>query len=145
MQRKIERAIFLTKGYSLSYITLMPKKSEKQAEGYTVQGHIWVESGEGTFLGLGRIVLLEKIKELGSITGAAKSIKMSYRKAWELVESMNKQARTPLVKALSGGKGGGGAELTEAGEKAIKSFRSLDEAFRRFRAEEGLKLDISGE
>jgi molybdate transport system regulatory protein len=83
---------------------------------YTVQGHIWIEGAEGTFLGVGRISLLERIKEFGSITRAAKSLKMSYRKAWELVESMNRQSPTPLVTASAGGKNGGGATLTAAGE-----------------------------
>lgn len=100
---------------------------------YAVKGHIWVEGGEGTFLGLGRVVLLEKIGETGSITRAAKALSMSYRKAWELVESMNSQARRPLVVASTGGKGGGGAVLTEEGQRAVELFRELDEEFRQFR------------
>jgi molybdate transport system regulatory protein len=58
---------------------------------------------------------------------------MSYRKAWELVESMNRQAGAPLVVATTGGKGGGGAVLTEAGERAIKLFSELDAEFAKFR------------
>lgn len=111
---------------------------------YTVQGHIWIEGVEGTFLGVGRITLLERIKEFGSITRAAKSLKMSYRKAWELVESMNRQSPTPLVTACAGGKNGGGAVLTVAGEEAIETFRKLDTEFKRFREREGRRIGGKG-
>lgn len=113
-------------------------KSGIQPKGspYKVEGHIWVEGPEGTFLGLGRITLLERIRDTGSITRAAKSLDMSYRKAWELVESMNRQSADPLVLASAGGKGGGGAELTKAGARAIEVFREMDESFRRFRKRE---------
>lgn len=111
---------------------------------YTVQGHIWIEGTEGTFLGVGRITLLERIKEFGSITRAAKSLKMSYRKAWELVESMNRQSPTPLVTASAGGKNGGGAALTAAGENAIETFRKLDSGFKRFREREGRRIGGTG-
>ena len=122
------------KGYSLEYITLMAEtgKIAGKAASYAVEGHIWVEGAEGTFLGIGRVLLLEKIKEYGSITRAAGSLEMSYRKAWELVESMNRQAGAPLVVATTGGKGGGGAVLTEAGERAIKLFGELDAEFKKF-------------
>lgn len=100
---------------------------------YTVEGHIWVEGAEGTFLGVGRVLLLEKIGEYGSITRAASSLEMSYRKAWELVESMNRQAGAPLVVATTGGRGGGGAVLTEAGKRAIRLFADLDSEFSKFR------------
>ena len=87
-----------------------------------LRGRIWIDGSEGTFLAYGRITLLEKIREYGSITQAAKSMKISYRHAWELVESMNRQAPQPFVERLAGGKGGGGTRLTEAGEKAIAMF-----------------------
>lgn len=107
---------------------------------YSVEGHIWIEGTEGTFLGVGRITLLERIKEFGSITRAARSLDMSYRKAWELVESMNRQSPTPLVTASAGGKNGGGAALTAAGEAAIETFRELDSRFKRFMEKEGLRI-----
>ena len=107
-------------------------KTRTRAASYAVEGHIWVEGAEGTFLGVGRVLLLEKIREYGSITKAASSLEMSYRKAWELVESMNSQAGVPLVVATTGGKGGGGAVLTEAGERAIRLFGELDAEFKKF-------------
>lgn len=86
---------------------------------------MWVSRGDKTFLGYGRVVLLERIRDYGSITKAAKSMGMSYRNAWELVASMNKLSEKPLVDRFSGGKGGGGAVLTRHGEKAIGLFWKL--------------------
>ena len=108
-------------------------------EGYELRGRIWIEGKDGTFLGFGRVVLLERIKQYGSITMAAKSMQMSYRAAWELVESMNHQSEKPLVETVTGGKGGGGARLTEAGEKAISEFWRLYERFSKF-----LKKEVRG-
>lgn len=85
-------------------------------------GRIWIDGPEGTFVGYGRIVLLERIREYGSITKAARSMDMSYRHAWELVDSMNRQAVRPFVEAVTGGRGGGGARLTDDGEAAIRLF-----------------------
>jgi molybdate transport system regulatory protein len=121
-----------------------PARTPAEDPPYTVQGHIWIEGAEGTFLGVGRISLLERIKEFGSITRAAKSLKMSYRKAWELVESMNRQSPTPLVTASAGGKNGGGATLTAAGEKAIETFRKLDSEFKRFMERAGRGIGVKG-
>lgn len=116
--------------------------SENKHEGYELRGRIWVEGKDGTFLGYGRVVLLERIKQYGSITMAAKSMQMSYRAAWELLESMSKQANTPLVETATGGKGGGGAQLTEAGEKAIEGFWGLYKKFGEFLKKEVGELKI---
>lgn len=83
---------------------------------------MWIEGPDGTFLGYGRVVLLERIREHGSISAAARSMEMSYRHAWKLVDSMNRQSRSPVVRMSTGGRGGGGASLTEAGECAIRTF-----------------------
>lgn len=93
--------------------------------GYRAHGRVWIEGPDGTFLGYGRVVLLERIRDHGSISAAARSMEMSYRHAWQLVESMNRQSRVPLVTLSTGGRGGGGATLTEAGQRAIDAFWSL--------------------
>ncbi len=116
--------------------------SGSKRDGYELRGRIWVEGKDGTFLGYGRVVLLERIKQYGSITMAAKSMEMSYRAAWELVESMNRQARAPLVETATGGKGGGGASLTEAGERAIEAFWRLYERFGEFLKKEMREFKI---
>ncbi|MFV0436345.1 MAG: winged helix-turn-helix domain-containing protein [Desulfopila sp.] len=104
------------------------KKSNERQEvcpGYRCRGRIWIEKDGETFVGFGRIVLLERIAEHGSISKAAKSMEMSYKHAWDLVDSMNRNAPMPLVAKSTGGKGGGGAVLTEAGENVIREFHEL--------------------
>lgn len=82
-------------------------------------------------------MLLERIREHGSITKAAKAMDMSYRRAWEMVNSMNRQATSPLVSLATGGRGGGGASLTAEGEKAVWVFWTFWEDLQQFlRAEE---------
>jgi len=101
---------------------------------YRLRGRIWIEGPEGTFLGYGRVVLLERIRDFGSISAAARSMKMSYRHAWKLVESMNSQSAKPVIEKTTGGKGGGGAILTETGEQAIEMFWSAYKEFKAFLA-----------
>jgi len=107
-----------------------PLKNKKSSPG--LHGRIWIDGNEGTYLGYGRIVLLERIREYGSITKAAQSMEMSYRHAWELIDSMNRQAKKPLVESATGGKGGGGARLTYEGEKALKLFWKFYADFQDF-------------
>jgi len=109
---------------------------------YAVKGSIWIEGNNGTFIGYGRAILLEGIRKHGSITEAAKSMKMSYRQAWQMVDNMNKQSKSPLVEKLTGGVGGGGTKLTKDGEKALTCFWELHNKFTKFNvvATEKLKL-----
>ena len=106
------------------------------------RGHVWIDGTDGTFLGYGRVVLLERIREHGSITKAAKSMEMSYRRAWDLVDSMNRQAKRPFVELATGGKGGGGARVTKDGERAVQLFWKFSEDFQRFIAKEQQKLSL---
>lgn len=99
---------------------------------FKANGRIWIDGKEGAFLGYGRVELLEKIHELGSIRQAAQAMKMSYRQAWEFVKQMNEQTESPLVLMNVGGKGGGQTQLTEAGLRAIETFKSFNTAFQKF-------------
>ncbi len=119
-----------------------PCTRESQDEGYSFKGRIWIEGKEGTFLGHGRVVLLERIGQYGSISEAARSMGMSYRHAWDLVDSMNRQARTPLVETSTGGRGGGGTRLTAEGEKAIAFFQGMQERLKRFLDEEAARFGL---
>ncbi len=109
---------------------------------YRLRGRVWIEGSDGTFLGYGRVVLLERIREHGSISAAARSMEMSYRHAWKLVDSMNRQSRKILVERSTGGKGGGGARLTRAGEKAVAEFWSAYADFRSFLAERNRRVEL---
>jgi len=115
------------------------KKTDKVP---TVRGRVWIDGPEGTFIGNGRAVLLERIMEHGSITKAAKSMDMAYRHAWDLVDSMNRQAKEPFVEVATGGKGGGGARVTKAGERAIKMFWRFHKDFQAFLIREQRKIKI---
>lgn len=119
-----------------------PADNSAKKKGYELKGRIWIEGKNGTFLGYGRVVLLERIKQYGSITEAAKSMNMSYRHAWELVDSINRQARRPLVETATGGRDGGGASLTKAGEQAIEAFWRLYERFQDFLKKEAGRLEV---
>ena len=120
----------------------IPADGSVKRDEYELMGRIWIEGKDGTFLGYGRVILLERIKEYGSISEAAKSMNMSYRHAWELVDSINKQASKPLIETATGGKGGGGARLTVAGENAVSEFRDLHARFKGFLEKEVLKVKI---
>jgi molybdate transport system regulatory protein len=108
--------------------------------GYRYRGRLWLEGPEGTFLGYGRVVLLERIRAHGSIVKAARSMEMSYKHAWDLVDSMNRQAPAPLVEKITGGRGGGGARLTEAGEQAIVLFWQYHKEFQEVLEKMSLRL-----
>jgi len=107
-----------------------------------IHGRVWIDGPEGTFIGYGRVVLLERIRQYGSITKAAKSMEMAYRRAWDLVDSMNQQAEKPFVEVTTGGVGGGGARVTAEGEKAIAAFWKLDKDFQTFLGKEERKLSV---
>lgn len=97
-----------------------------------IRFRVWVDNGDLPYLGLGRIVLLENIIKHGSITKGAEAINMSYRKAWQLVEDMNKLSDKPLVEKRLGGKEGGGAMVTEEGKQIIKKFYELQSQAEEF-------------
>lgn len=78
--------------------------------------------------GPGKADLLEAIADTGSISGAARSMKMSYRRAWLLVDVMNRCFRAPLVLSAAGGSHGGGAQLTETGAAVLAQFRQMEAA-----------------
>jgi molybdate transport system regulatory protein len=96
-----------------------------ERDGYRLAGRFWVEKDGVACLGWGRVMLLEKIAEHGSLNLAARSLNMSYRRAWELVERMNRLSPRPLVESATGGRGGGGSRLTAEGEAAVREFWKL--------------------
>ncbi|WP_448873012.1 winged helix-turn-helix domain-containing protein [Desulfobulbus propionicus] len=127
----------------------MPKKRKSSDEnamvssqlpgGLHIKGRLWIENQGETYLSWGRVVLLERIDELGSVSAAAKSMQMSFSHAWHLVENMNALAPEPLVEKQAGGRQGGGAWLTEAGKQAIVDFWRLVERFQRWLDQEQIR------
>lgn len=77
-------------------------------------------------IGPGKIALLQAIQETGSISAAARRMNMSYRRAWLLVDTMNRCFREPIVEAATGGKGGGGAQVTEFGNAVLAKYKIME-------------------
>ncbi len=83
--------------------------------------------GADTALGPGKAALLEEIGRTGSISAAGRALGMSYRRAWMLADSINNRFREPLVETSTGGRGGGGARLTETGRAVLERYRAMEE------------------
>ncbi|HWQ39729.1 MAG TPA: winged helix-turn-helix domain-containing protein [Burkholderiales bacterium] len=77
-------------------------------------------------MGPGKADLLEAIADTGSISAAARKLGMSYRRAWLLVDTMNRCFERPLVQTATGGSRGGGARVTELGQDVIRRYRAMD-------------------
>lgn len=78
-------------------------------------------------MGPGRAALLSHIARTGSITSAARAMGMSYRRAWQLVEAMNRSFAKPVVVTEVGGKRGGGAAVTVLGKRLVKLYRAMED------------------
>lgn len=89
---------------------------------------IRLHQGDAIALGPGKIELLEALHTTGSISSAARSMNMSYRRAWLLIDTMNQCFESPLVSTAKGGKGGGGAHLTERGEQVLRQYQQMERA-----------------
>src|SRR5215469_3530737 len=85
-----------------------------------------IDFGSKNAVGPGKIALLEQIERCGSLSQAARNLNMSYRRAWQLLESLNSSFVEPLVLTSTGGRGGGGAKLTLLGERLIHVYRGFD-------------------
>ena len=92
----------------------------------SVRARFRVMTGDLIALGPGKIDLLESIGKEGSISQAAREKHLSYRRAWSMVNTMNQCFKEPLVVSITGGKGGGGAQLTDVGEKIIQLYREME-------------------
>lgn len=82
--------------------------------------------GERGMIGPGKTELLERIDTAGSIAAAGRSMGMSYKRAWMLIETMNAMFREPVVESTRGGVQGGGARLTETGRRVIAAYHSFE-------------------
>jgi molybdate transport system regulatory protein len=85
-----------------------------------------VDFGPNRAIGPGKIRLLEAIDRSGSISQAGRALGMSYRRAWLLIDDLNRCFREPVVEAQPGGARGGGAELTAFGRKLVRDYRAIE-------------------
>jgi len=108
----------------------MPRSSQPRASGSNekdrIRGRLQLEKNGSPFLAPARVDLLEAIGEHGSITAAARAVGLSYKGAWDAVDAMNNQARSPLVSRSVGGSRGGGTLLTEYGKRVIALVRRIE-------------------
>ena len=84
--------------------------------------------GPDDMMGPGKAELLERIARTGSIAAAGREMGMSYKRAWQLVETMNTMFREPVVHSSRGGSKGGGASVTETGQAVLEAYRALEAA-----------------
>jgi molybdate transport system regulatory protein len=110
-----------------------------ESQGVQIKGRLWLEKHGETFLSWGRVVLLERIKETGSIAAAARSLEMAYSHAWTLVANLNRLAGEELVARTFGGRNGGRAWLTPAGEAAIAQFWGVAGKFQEWLKKQGVE------
>lgn len=120
----------------------MKKKLPGEAYSDKIRARFWIVGQESVYLGIGRVTLLEKIGKLGSINKAAKEMGMSYKKAWQLVEELNRMFEEPVVVKEHGGVAGGGTQLTDKGRIVIEQFRALESRLQTFLAQESNQLQL---
>ena len=77
-------------------------------------------------LGPGKVALLEAIDETGSISAAGRKLRMSYRRAWLLVDALNRACTRPVITTATGGREGGGTALTPTGAEIVRRYRRIE-------------------
>ena len=115
----------------------MSRSGHEPETGIVVKTKVWLELDGKLLMGWGRASLLERIDQLGSISAAAKSMKLAYRNAWLWVEAMNRLSPIPLVEKGTGGAHGGYTRLTDEGRRIVREYLE-----RRARVHEMLKKKI---
>ncbi|WP_232624406.1 winged helix-turn-helix domain-containing protein [Paraburkholderia ginsengisoli] len=105
-----------------------PRSTKARPE---VRFRMRIRSGDAVALGPGKVDLLEAVREYGSISAAARSLDMSYRRAWLLIDELNRSLKAPATHSEQGGQSGGGCTLTEVGETIIRLYRDVEEEAQR--------------
>lgn len=101
-----------------------------------VQFRLRIRRGDEIVIGPGKIELLQAIDSTGSIAAAARTLDMSYRRAWLLIDEMNRGLREPVIAAKTGGAHGGGALLTATAHDIIRRYRAIETLAQQAAAEE---------
>lgn len=109
-----------------------PTPPGRSSDKLELQGSVWLAVGGRSLGGEARIALLRAIDATGSITHAAKAVGLSYKAAWDAVDTMNNLSPAPLVERSAGGHGGGGTRLTERGRRLVGRYAEIEALHRRF-------------
>jgi len=91
-----------------------------------VECHISIKKNGNCFLGPLKTDLLNEIKKSGSLSGAAKKLKISYQHVWTMIDEMNRVAPQPMVIKQRGGTNGGGAEISDYGERILREYGQIE-------------------
>ncbi len=102
----------------------MRAHAKKPAHAILVRARVYL--GETVAIGPGKIDLLRGIAETHSISAASRSIGMTYKRAWMLIDSLNRGFGRPVVETATGGRGGGGATLTPLGARLVECYTALE-------------------
>jgi molybdate transport system regulatory protein len=100
----------------------MPKSDAKSLPSLSIR----IDLDSGSRIGPGKVLLLEKIHACGSISAAGRAMDMSYKRAWDLVDEINRMCRQVAVERQTGGKKGGGAVLTPFGVSLVARYRKIE-------------------
>ena len=106
-------------------------RKAKVARAVSLSPRLRIQSGNEIPLGPGKADLLALIDETHSISEAAKRMKMSYMRAWTLIQTMNSSFKEPLIVTARGGEKGGGAQLSDTGRKVLALYRQMNEDCQR--------------
>ena len=112
---------------------------------FSLSGKFWIKTDGLSLLGRGKIELLEKIRDTGTLTKAASELEIPYRQAWNMVKSMNRDYCCPMVVLRHGGMDHGNAKVTGLGEKLIFEFRRIELDMKKFFEEQTAKMEFSGD
>lgn len=110
----------------------MKTPPRRRARPLSVRGSLALVTRDGSLADASRIALLRAVGTHGSITRAAQECGMSYRSAWDAIETINALVGEPLVERVAGGRGGGSTRLTPHGERLVARFTQLEDAHARF-------------
>jgi len=105
---------------------------EEPDQGIALDGKVWMTVGGENLGGSNRVELLAAIAQSGSITAAARAVGLSYKAAWDAIDTMNNLAGEALVERVTGGKGGGGTRLTARGAQLVGNFRTIEQVHNDF-------------
>jgi molybdate transport system regulatory protein len=108
----------------------------------SIYARFWLSRDGQHYFGHGRIQLLEAIHREGSISAAAKSMGMSYKKAWTLVDEMNQAASQEVLRREVGGAGGGGSQVTEHGLAILEAYHQFENRLRAFLQAESQQIHL---
>lgn len=120
----------------------MPRKSDatragtKQVSSKETRLTLRLDFQDAGRLGPGKVRLLELLDEKGSISAAGRAMDMSYRRAWQLIDELNRTFTDEIVKTQQGGVRGGGAVLTQMGKDILNAYRAIEKKTRKAAAAE---------